>query len=440
MSHHDKFWEKFSQKIRQHQPEGYSDSDWQAMEQLLNENAHPSRGLNWKLAPLLLAAVLLGYFAGARFGFPSAPDKISAFPIPIAGIAQGQASPIMKGNTIARVDRKHKAFSSDSINIDEQATHFSLPSEKPDAFHSNDQQGLSVPPEGPVVNEPDDAQFPERPSWQNIQNRKQEVATPAIAQLPEKNIRNIPFSRNPEIQTAAFLPLSPKALSIDKEEENALPSIISVSSSKVHRSFYSGMLLGGNLAINSPGGGGYSFYPFGGFFAGIEVGPRWALQAEAHVKYTGNFSVEYERTSMVETNNGYLFDQVSRGALEKSFLSVEVPLEGRYRLGPDWFMMAGFRPAFIFEDGHALFGGNKQDEALTPSSGLGQERAEAASIGRLRKFDIGVSAALEWAFHRKWSVNARFAYGFLDLSPEKVFETPEKHFNSGLQFSIRRKF
>lgn len=433
MSHHDKFWEKFSRKIRQHQPDGYADADWQAMEQLLNERARPSRGLNRRLASLFLAAALLGYLAGARFGMPSPALEISAFPIPVAGIAQRQQAPVQEGGAMDTQNRKTRGRLNESSQIEKQAARSLQPSGQAEARRSKEHPPLPARSSKGIL-------LPGEPARQIGQGRIKEAAAPATGQLSDNNSLDIPSIPIPEKQIAPLSALPPEAVRVATAERNDILAGASGPSRKARRNFYAGVLLGGNLSIGNPGSAGYSFYPFGGFFAGVGVGPRWAIQAEAHIKYTGNVSAEYERTTKVQTSNGYLFDQVSRGTLDKNYLSVETPLEAKYRLSPAWSLLAGIRPALIIEEGPSLFGGAVQDEALNPSSGFGQGRAESYSDARLRKFDLGVSAALEWAFHRRWSLNARFSRGLVDLSPEQVFRTQEKHFNSGFQLSIRRKF
>ena len=88
MSHHDKFWEKFGQKIRRHQPEAYTDGDWNAMEQMLDDVSGPGRKLNWQLPGLVFLALVLGYLAGLWCSKASIPEGLGAFPIPMPGIAQ----------------------------------------------------------------------------------------------------------------------------------------------------------------------------------------------------------------------------------------------------------------------------------------------------------------------------------------------------------------
>ena len=70
MSHHDKFWEKFGSKARQHIPEAYSPADWAAMEQLLDGTpplAPAKKGNTARLMALLLLLIALAYLITGDF-------------------------------------------------------------------------------------------------------------------------------------------------------------------------------------------------------------------------------------------------------------------------------------------------------------------------------------------------------------------------------------
>ncbi|MCB0564297.1 MAG: PorT family protein [Phaeodactylibacter sp.] len=256
--------------------------------------------------------------------------------------------------------------------------------------------------------------------------------------LDEKNsIGAVTF--NGRMQLLSGLPVVASNI-VSQQQEVPGKDEFTVLPEKKRRKFYSGFLLGANLSIFSLEDASYSFYPFGGFFGGLELTRRWAVQAEAHVKYANNLSVAYEQTVQLETNNGYFFDQASSGIIDKSYMALEMPLVAKYKLSPTVSLLAGFRPSFILDSSSAFLGRQKQDALLAAQSSNGQSRSNISGEPALRKFDLGASVGLEWAFYRRWSFDARFSHGLLDLTPNQAFQTNKQHFNTDLQFSIRRKF
>ena len=431
MSHHDKFWEKFGQKIRQYQPTASTGSDWQAMEQLLDKPARPANKINGRLLALILVAMAGGYLAGAWYGFPSIPDQLGAFPIPMAGIAQ------MKKTT------PDQAGSPDPSAIDDEDT----------AKHEAVVGALSRRIEDTKKRKP--GAYPPVPgNLASTHNRRDVSAIETSTLLGEEGHLEEPIGSITEsleavdgkshITTSVFFndevlsSLPVVSGNVVTHQAGLASAEYPATPERRHRRMYGGFLLGSNLSI--PGDGSSSLYPFGGIFGGLQITPRWAVQVEAHVKYVDNLSVAYERTVQLETNNGYSFDQASSGVIEKSYLALEMPLVAKYKVSPTWSILAGVRPALIIDTPSSFLGQNRQEASFTAQNGSGQSRSDVSSEPELRKFDVGVSVALEWAFHRRWSLDARFSRGLLGLASNQVFQSDNQHFNSGFQLSVRRKF
>lgn len=436
MSHNDKFWEKFGQKVRKHRPEAYSDGDWKAMEQLLEEAARPSGRVNRQLSALVLAALILGYLAGAHFGAPAIPQELGSFPIPMTGAAHNNQERAVEKNN-PEINREVAVLSEHGAFDNKAAASGRPVQQKNTSELDKGRGGRTLPVSGAVASGPENVPMPAAAlPEEHIASRA--VAIPAPSREPEPEGSGSPINAHPEtgMPPLSAIPSIP-GLAITNDETIRY----SATAPKTGSKFYVGFLLGSNLSVISIQDAGYSLYPFGGVFAGLRLHPRWAVQAEAHVKYVDNLRITQEQTAKLESNNGYVFDQVSIRAFDKNYLALEMPLEAKYRLSSSWSLSAGVRPAFIQDSGSFLFGGNEQEGALLgPTAGLGQDRAAGNRRPELRKFDIGATVALEWAFHHSWSLNLRYAHGLLDLTPVQVFKVSEKHYNTGVQLSIRREF
>ncbi len=421
MSHHDRFWEKFGQKIRGHQPDAYTPGGWSAMEELLDKPARSSQRRNKALFTLVLLAAAIGYLAGARYGFPSAPVRLGAFPIPLAGVAATEEK--------AGMDTMHKA----------------LP------LHHKRGAGAEVAlPPGPAAaglalgakRSLGEAGSPEKDVYTQLEGQEtlpiQEVPITFVQSsgqslLPQENTPSSSFNEQlpqPSVIAARLGgPASPQAA--------AGPDGGFAVAVKERSRLFGGALIGFNRAIISIADASYSNYPFGGLFGGLRVNPRWAIQAEAHLKYADNIMAPYEQSVTLESNNGYAFDQVSAGIIEKSYLAIEFPLLAKYKVAAAWNLLAGLRPGLILDN--PPFPGQRADEPAGLNN-AGQSRENASGQLALRHFDLGVAFGMEWLFYRGWSLDARFTRGMRDLTPGNAFQAEGKHFNTDFQLSVRRKF
>ncbi|MCB0592980.1 MAG: PorT family protein [Lewinellaceae bacterium] len=420
MSHHDKFWEKFGRKIRQYQPGGNPEGEWQDMAQLLDKAARPARARKRARLFLVLAAAVAGYLAGAWYGLPSMPDELGAFPIPLRGAAEAKAVPLDSAITAGNsgMDGIPPPEKVQSSGFEVQSGQAPLSAAAPVALakkHNAAQAGNFAPP---------------------LAEKNPVFVIDHSSEQPAPEIEAFAPSRLP----MALLPRLPLWQENLIKQQTAAPSI-EHNASEIQQPgrFFAGFLLGGNLSMISLKDGGSSAYPFGGLFAGVRLSPRWAIQAEAQVKYVDNLLVAYEQTTRLESNNGYFFDQASRGIADKKYLSLEMPMMAKYRLSPSWNLVAGARPALILEN--VSFTSRQDNQAaIAPTSNSGQGRAYGSNEPGLRRFDLGVAAGLEWVLNRHWSLDARYTQGLLDLSQGQAFQDNAKHFNSSLQLSLHYKF
>ena len=429
MSHHDKFWEKFGQKIRQHQPAAYTGGDWASMERLLDKANPPSRKKGWRLLALILLALLGGYLAGAYYGIPTVPEELGSFPIPVSGIAQNRS--LQMEVEVATTTRPQNQLSF-TKSKNETPTGPTVPS-RINKIPNLSNQNLVTDSSMPFS--VDNSISPDTPGEGHYQ--PEEVLSLINAKNAESGAVSTLSLREP-MDALSVLPAEQLKL-LSPPFPNSAAEYSAPAAQKQGRA-YGGLLLGSNLSAPNHMDGSNSLYPFGGAFAGLQLGSRWAIQAEAHIKYADNLTVAYERTEMLESNNGYLFDQVSKRMEERSFLAIEAPLLAQYRLSPNWSLLAGARPALIINDPSISLPLGMEQADIISSANQGQGRSSANGKPALRQFDIGVSLALEWTLNRRWALNACFTRGLTDLSPNRSFQVEEKHFNTDLQLSIRRRF
>lgn len=415
MSHHDKFWEKFGQKIRQHNPEGDPAGEWRAMEQLLEGAARPSEKRKKRIAALILAAAAIGYLAGAWLGLPQKQAPVGAFPIPLEGSAgSGQASSPDSSPLPPNAGREEKA----------RPAVAALPETRLPALPGHPAAGMEPAVPG--------RQLP--PALAAGQGKGETATRPAP---PEGRMGSVPASRS----LRSALPYLP---TLSGSLDSQLPVLAADSrrfapAKKEGRRLYGGLLLGANLPIINLREGLQAPYPFAGLFAGLQLTPRWSVQAETHLKYVAGFYSTYEQSARIETSNGNFFDQESRGTAEKNYLAIEAPLLAKYRIAPAWSILAGARPALLLE-GFSLPAARDEEVSADVTSGSGQSNAGPGREPELRKFDLGLSGGVEWAWHRRWALSARFTHGLLDLSPDAAFLAKNRQFNTDLQLSVRYRF
>ena len=434
MSHHDKFWEKFGQKIRRHQPEAYTDGDWNAMEQMLDDVSGPGRKLNWQLPGLVFLALVLGYLAGLWCSKASIPEGLGAFPIPMPGIAQ-----IEKVEPARNPAQLPSAFPASGVEGHSKSA--GAPAHPATSFGMNSSQADQAHTSVPMFDIEPGLNIYTTDTERNLAKNGKEGSLPHYAgkKKEEKTAAFLSSANNLSIEMPELLPAVARFVTSQRfTEKDLLPTNTSTSASRRTRQFYGGFFLGANYSLtNLPDA--TSTYPFGGFFAGFRVGPRWAVQAEAHLKYVNNLSIAYEESARLESNNGYFFDQISRGTAQKDFFALETPLLGKYQLNRQWSLLAGLRPSFILEK--LSLPGKQQEDALSAAPTTGQvNNAASSSEPKLRSFDLGVSAGVEWSFHRHWGLGVRFTKGCFDLSSGQAIEENKKYYNTDLQFSAYRKF
>lgn len=417
MSHHDKFWEKFGQKIRQHQPDAYRPGEWNAMEELLESSKaagssfRRSRALR---AGVIVLAITAGYLAGAWYGLPGSSPRLGAFPIPLPGIAAG-------------INEKGQAEK--TLDTTSAGTGYSVHAGR------RSREGAHLPMEHSPALNPD-------------KSRNATDGMPFESDVLPANAANPPLPETAqEAQARGHSPVAPPAY-LPSAPKQVLPLAEAIlaggpaGKAKKQNPIYGGFLLGANHAVISLQEASYSTHPFGGLFGGLKLSSRWAVQLEAHLKYVDNIKAAYEQMVTLESNNGFAFDQFSYGVAEKNYLALEFPVVAKYRIRPAWSLLGGLRGGLAF-DGVSFFsssGKKNQPDAPTANSNGWPSEGNSYSQLPLRRFNLGLAGGVEWAFHPRWSLDARFTQGLQDLSPGKVFQSDDKHFNSDFQISIRRKF
>lgn len=442
MSHHDKFWEKFGEKIRDYQPDGYSQANWAGMEELLS-GTRPPAAAGRKRKAFLLAACLLAFLAITAIAvlLPSRPEATAdlgnAAPpntqAPAENAAGQNGKPGPTSDNKVRTLNKPQVESLNSRVGEGPAAAIATPQpDKPKRENGAApltktqgagpahfrQQEISEPgalPEAlpPATAESEEAPAPVEIETGNLPELRADHPAPAIGAIP------LPRSLN-----------SPPAGAIE-----------SASALKPGRNWYGGILLGLNNTITDYRDLSYSATPLLGFFGGVEWNYKWGVQAELHAKYVNNYNLDYTVVSYWYNSSNFLEAREEKYSTE-AFLALEMPLVLKRRLSPRTAVLAGLRPSLIFEAKNGFGFLSMQREAAADfgqsptTSGAGQP----ATGRNLTGSDLGLIVGMEWAFHPRWSLDARYIQGFRDLSPGHFYQDGATHLNSDLQLTIRRKF
>lgn len=455
MSHHDKFWEKFGEKIRDYQPDGYSQADWAGMEELLS-GTRPPAATGRKRKAFLLAAFLLAFLAITAIAvlLPSRLANSTSRPEAAADLenAAQTNTPAPTENAAGR-DGKHGPARGNEKEENKVRTLNKPVVESP---NSGVGEGPATAKATPQPDMPESSPAPlAKTQGAGLAPLPQleisepgalpEVLPPATAESKKGPASmEIETGKLPELradQPAPAIGAIPLPRSLNSPPAGA---IASASALKPARNWYGGILLGLNNTITDYRSLSYSATPLLGFFGGMEWNYKWGIQAELHAKYVNNYNLDYTVVSYWYNSSNLLEAREERYSTE-AFLALEMPLVLKRRLSPRAALLAGLRPSLIFEakNGFGFLSTQREEEADFGQGGQGPTTSgsDRPATGRnLAGSDLGLIVGMEWAFHPRWSLDARYIQGFRDLSPGHFYQDDATHLNSDLQLTIRRKF
>ncbi len=455
MSHHDKFWEKFGGKIRDYQPDGYSQADWAGMEELLS-GTRPPAATGRKRKAFLLAACLLAFLAITTIAIllPSRLADNSTRPVATANLGNAaQLSAPAPAENAAGQDGNPGPAKGDKKEEDKVQTLNKPVVESPNSGVGEGPATAKTTPR-PDMPESGPAPLTETQGAGLARLPQLKISEPgALTEvLPPATAESKDAPAPVEIETGKLLELradqpAPAIGAIPLPRSlNSPPAgaIASASALKPARNWYGGILLGLNNTITDYHNFSYSATPLLGFFGGVEWNYKWGIQAELHAKYVNNYNLDYTVVSYWYNSSNFLEAREERYSTE-AFLALEMPLVLKRRLSPRTALLAGLRPSLIFEakNGFGLLSMQREEEA---DFGQGGQSPTTSGSGRpaagrnLAGSDLGLIVGMEWAFHPRWSLDARYIQGFRDLSPGHFYQDDATHLNSDLQLTIRRKF
>ena len=464
MSHHDKFWEKFGSKARQHIPEAYSPADWAAMEQLLDGTpplAPAKKGNTARLMALLLLLIALAYLITGDFSGNKA----------IPGSGQNDAN-LASGAIVSNLPQENRPVST-HVNIEESSVQTSKKEKSRLSIAGagvgvgEGLSGKTLPSAAPnsagrilaekTLNQNQIAQAPAGPSVAAQSQNKQSsytMASEAIVDIPsapasetlyaaisesqeaEPAVQDRKASPIASLDVAAFLPMEKLRLvsgTFSAQEVVPAPSL------KPGREWYAGLLLGVTSTATDYQDIQFSLMPLPGLFGGVRLNEKWSIQAELHAKYVNNYNLAYSVESFLYDSANNL-NVIQQEFTMKAYGALEMPLVAKRRINPRLALLGGIRPSLIFEDkdGLNLSRSAREDfsTGVTPNASESNSNFSGQSI---RHSDLGLILGLEWAFHPQWSLDLRYNQGTRDLSPNNLYNSSAIHLNSDLQLTLRKR-
>lgn len=194
-----------------------------------------------------------------------------------------------------------------------------------------------------------------------------------------------------------------------------------------------GAMLGMNATVTDYSSMSTSTLPLFGVFANKRIKEKLELQVEMHVKFVDNYDVKAEWEDVVYGSSGIVgAERVTQQY--RRFTSLDVPVVLKYNSSSRIGFLGGARFSYL---------GLGQNGAFSSFStnGIGAvPLSERVPQYGFWKYDVNLVLGVECYIASRWVVDLRYNQGFLDITPDNLYQDKATHLNSDLQFSLRYIF
>jgi hypothetical protein len=194
--------------------------------------------------------------------------------------------------------------------------------------------------------------------------------------------------------------------------------------------FSGGFFAGVNTEFVNPSRQIFSVRPRIGYSLRYDLSARASLQAELGLTWADGYNQHRSMITAAPNNHGDYsavdFNVNRLGFLELPVMGRRVSANGRF----SW--LAGIRTSLVlpFDDTKYRQGGENpppQNRSLSVGAGI-------------RRFDLGLTAGIEWKISRKLWLDFRYSQGLVDLTRNSFFQNDVRHLHSGFQASVHIPF
>ena len=447
-------WEKIRQRLLNEMPEVHNDSDWAAMEHLLDEE--PGFFGHWKMILLSLFILGIGVSTNIVWNANAQTDlsEVATKPTLPSEEIKETTENILKGDSTAlnfktkeaeqlvRVEKnfekeKEQPVGSTHSKAKQDANKLKyLPSTLQGRKNTNQGNGLDFKKEG-SLSRSKLLEGKNRSVELEGLNKALEISNPYLseketiktANLLQQNTEAI-ISSEPILDWTSFEPLDLLAIEELTIEKDSFSLTNRIPEKPKYNKFDFGVFFGPNLAIVEAPTRNTARSMIGGFFAKFNFSRRWSVQLDANYKKLNNLDVSFTKIdTFYNEENGSSFYTQTRHREVTSLHMVDFSLVTKYKALPRVSYALGFRTSYAFGSGgvdsRVLSGGPQWE--FTPSQGYW-------------KTSYAIIIGLQYRLSQDWEVDFRFNQGLLDITPDNLYNDDATHLNSDLQCTFRYYF
>ncbi len=449
-------WEKIRHRLLNEMPEIRDDSDWAAMEGLLDEE--PGFFRSWKMILLSLFILILGIglLNNVVWNSNNQTDltEVATKPtLPSEEIKETTEKNIKEDSTALDF---HTKEAGESVRIEKnfekekerpsESTHSTANQDTNKLKHlsstlqgrknSNQGNGLDFKKEG-SLSRSKLLEGKNRSVELEDLNKALEISNPYLSEketikttnLLQQNTEAI-IPSEPILDWTSFDPLDLLAIEELKIEKDSFSLTNIIPEKPKYNKFDFGVLFGPNLSIVEAPTRNTARSMIGGFFAKFNFSRRWSVQLDANYKKLNNLDVSFTKIdTFYNEENGSSFYTQTRHREVTSLSMVELSLVTKYKALPRVSYALGFRTSYAFGSrgvDSRVFSGGPQWE-FTPSQGYW-------------KTSYAIIIGLQYRLSQDWEVDFRFNQGLLDITPDNLYNDDATHLNSDLQCTFRYYF
>lgn len=194
-----------------------------------------------------------------------------------------------------------------------------------------------------------------------------------------------------------------------------------------------GAMVGLNTTVTDYSSMSTSTLPLFGVFANKRIKEKLELQVEVHVKFVDNYDVKAEWEDVVYGSSGIVGTERLTQHYDR-FNSLDVPVILKYNSSSRIGFLGGARFSYLGLGQSGLV-------SSFSTNGVGAvPLSERVPQYGFWKYDVNLVLGAECYLASRWVADLRYNQGFLDITPDNLYQDDATHLNSDLQFSLRYIF
>ena len=461
-------WDKIGEKLSGYVPDEYSAAEWKKMDQMLNNALTPNTGISFSVYLKGLAGVVV-FAAGMYFIFKNHihlnQEETIAENITLNENKRDNNNTSL--NTLENNLNKKKDDKANNQNKDNSTPlntfNKSLDTEESIANTKKNNPlnkkkytyGTAINNENLEINtntkkkeKPEQFSTTIENSPSNLMDlfdnpkgdSKKTELNPSLLANKKENAENPLIHKNktmpPQGGAISALPLlgfQPFNTSENKLDTKDLDTKINPIKKPKNKRIRMGAIVGVNSTITDYSSLATSTQLFFGLFTSKRISEKLELQLEAHFKYVNNYNVEQRFENLIYNSTG-LHGRELVHRRYRQFYSLDIPIILKYSASNRLGYLGGMRFSYLgLDQAGRFFSSSENANVSVPLKSIVPRQG-------FWKYDAGLVLGAEYYLLPRVIVDLRYNQGFLDITPDNLYNEKKVHLNSDLQFSIRYLF